>query len=132
MKKATRWRVRRAALVVQHSLERDVDDGEVAVVLDVTDGAEAQHAAKALGGDGEGVVLAGDVEALAGPGAAHDLVDGVELRRLGEVGEVAGVDEQVRRRGQSVDAVDGKLEGGGDVLVGVLGEANVAVADLDE
>ena len=34
--------------------------------------------------------------------------------------------------GQGVDLVDGELQGAGDVLVGGLVEADVAVADLDE
>ncbi len=33
---------------------------------------------------------------------------------------------------QGVDLVDGKLQGSGDVLVGCLVEADVAVADLNE
>ena len=81
---------------------------------------------------GGGVVLAGNVEDLAGFGALDDLLGGVELGRLGRVGDVAGVEQQVVFAGQRVDLVDGQLQCAGDVLICRLVEADVAVADLDE
>ncbi len=48
------------------------------------------------------------------------------------MGDVAGVQQEVGLAGQRVDLVDGQLEGAGDVLIGGLVEADVAVADLDE
>ena len=46
--------------------------------------------------------------------------------------EIAGVQDERGRLGQRVDPGNRLLERGGDVLVGIPGEAEVAVADLDE
>ena len=73
------------------------------------------------------------VEVIAtGLGPLEDLGDGVELLRLGQVRQVAGVQQEGRGFRQGVDAVHGDLERAGHVLVRVLGEADVAVADLNE
>ena len=61
------------------------------------------------------VVLAGHVEDLADLDPLEDLGDGVELLRLREVGEVAGVDQEVGRLRQRVDPGHGLLERGGHV-----------------
>src|SRR5271163_2330517 len=81
---------------------------------------------------GGGVVFSGNVEHLAGFGTANNLLSGVELGRFGGVGDVAGVEQQVVFAGERVDLVDGQLQRSGDVLIGRLVEANMAIADLDE
>ena len=48
------------------------------------------------------------------------------------MGEVAGVDDEVRCVAEVVDLVDRMAERGGDVGVGRSGEPEVAVADLGE
>jgi hypothetical protein len=78
------------------------------------------------------VVFAGDIEHFLLTKAFEDLVEGVEFGGLGKVGEVAGVENQVRLADGGVDLVDGHLQGTVDVGVGRLVEADVAVADLNE
>ena len=79
------------------------------------------------------VVLAWHVEDLADLDPLEDLGDGVELLGCREVGEVAGVDQEVGSLRQGVDPGHGLLKRGGHaLLVRVLAEPDVAVADLDE
>src|SRR5262249_32955171 len=79
------------------------------------------------------VVLAGHGEDPTDLDPLEDLGDGVELLGGGEVGEVAGVDQEVGSSRQRVDPGHGLLErGGASLLVGVLAEPDMAVADLDE
>ena len=80
----------------------------------------------------EDVVFAGHIEDLFRAAVLQQLLEYVELRRLGEVGQVAGVEDELGGAGQGVDAGDGLAEGGGDVEVGGFVEADVAVADLHE
>jgi hypothetical protein len=80
----------------------------------------------------EDVVLSGDVEDLADLGPFEDLGDRVIFIGFRQVGQVAGVDQEVRRLRQCVDLSDRLLERGGHVLVRLLGEADVAIADLDK
>src|SRR5262249_55577418 len=80
----------------------------------------------------EDVVLAGDVEDLLHARALEHLVAGVELLRFRQVRDVAGVDQEVGRRLEGVDAGDRLPERAGDVGVLRLVEADVAVADLRE
>src|SRR5205823_12593580 len=62
----------------------------------------------------------------------QNLINVVEFRGLGEMADVSGVQQEFWRRGQSIDFVDGRFQGGGDIRVGGLVEAHVAVADLYE
>ena len=78
------------------------------------------------------VVFAGNVEHLAGLDLLEEFGHRVELLRLGEVGEVARVQDERGRLGQGVDPGDRLPERAGDVLVGIAGESEVAVADLHE
>ena len=78
------------------------------------------------------VVLAGNEEHILGGRGFKNLVDGVELRRLGEVADVAGVQNECRRHGQRVDLADRGFQGRNHVGVRGLVESHVAVADLDE
>ena len=78
-------------------------------------------------------MLAGHVEDLADLDLLEDLGDGVELLGRREVGEVAGVDQEIGPLRQGVDPGHGLLERGGHgLLVRVLAEPDVAVADLDK
>jgi hypothetical protein len=60
------------------------------------------------------------------------LIGRIELGGLGELGDVAGVEDERRANRQAVEAVHGPLQGCGDVGIGRLVEADVAVADLGE
>jgi hypothetical protein len=81
---------------------------------------------------GSGVVFAGDIEHLLLAQPFEDLIQGVEFGSLGLVGEVAGVENQLRLVDRRVDLADSDLQGA--VYVGNSRpiEADVAVADLDE
>ena len=77
-----------------------------------------------------GVVFAGHVEDLAA--RSENLIERVELRGLGGMRQVAGVDQEIRSCGSGIDLAQCSLERGSDVGVRWLVEADVAVADLDE
>ena len=78
------------------------------------------------------VVLAGDSEQVALAQRLQVLRQQVELGGLGEVRQVAGVEDQVGGRGQGVDLGDGRLQRRDHVGVSGLVEADVSVADLHE
>ena len=78
------------------------------------------------------VVFAGHGEDMRRLQAAQHLLHLVELAGGGQVGEVAGVDDEIRCVAEVVDLVDRVAERAGDVRVGRAGEADVAVADLSE
>src|SRR4051812_11094700 len=59
----------------------------------------------------DGVVFAGDGEHAAGLQFAHHLLDLVELARGRQVGQVAGVHDEIRAVGQRVDLADRFGEG---------------------
>ena len=75
-------------------------------------------------------MLAGDKKYLAGLHLFEKLCHRVEFFRLGKVGEVAGVKDERGLFRKGVDASDRLPQRGGDVLVGITGKAQVAVADL--
>jgi hypothetical protein len=77
------------------------------------------------------VVLARHVE-HGEAGFLEDLVGVVELLVARQLGDVAGVDDEVRLDRQGQDLAHGLAEGGLRVGVGRLVEADVAVADLQE
>ena len=79
----------------------------------------------------EHVVLAGHVEHRQRQLGQH-LLQRVELRRLRQVREIAGVQHERRRFGCRLDLRDRRAQRRGDVGVRRLVEADVAVADLDE
>jgi hypothetical protein len=77
------------------------------------------------------VVLAGDVVHIERR-FADELVGIVELVRLREMGDVAGVDHERGLRRHRFDLGDGFAQRAERVGVGRLVEADVAVADLEE
>ena len=95
-------------------------------------------AALAIAGEEGGAVVADDVVLAggnvqrAGPEGLEEAVGDLELLGLREVRHVAGMDDERRRRRHAVDLGDRLAESGGDVGIGLLGEADVAVADLHE
>src|SRR5690349_328499 len=89
----------------------------------------AQVGGAVVGGD---VVLAGNVENTIRTQSAEHLRGGVELVGLGELRDVSRVENERGTLRQRVDLGDGLLQGCRDVLVGLLAEADVAVAHLDE
>ena len=78
------------------------------------------------------VVLAGHEEDVLGAGGLQHLVDGVELSRLREMADVAGVQHERRSDRQRIDLVDRGLQGRDHVRIRRLVESHVAVADLHE
>jgi hypothetical protein len=80
----------------------------------------------------EHVVLAGDEEHVLRRGALENLVHGVELFGLREVGDVARVQHELGGHRERVDLVDGRLQRPHDIGIRRLVESHVAVADLDE
>src|SRR5690348_16346416 len=80
----------------------------------------------------EDVMLPGHIEHLSRMASFKDLIQCVELLRLGKVSEVAGVQPKGRSFGQRVDLGHRLSQGSRDVLVGFLIESNMTVADLDK
>ena len=66
------------------------------------------------------------------PGLRDDAIGIVEFVRLGEMGDVAGMDHKGRLHRQRLDLADGFLERAERVGIGRLVEADMAVADLQE
>ncbi len=79
----------------------------------------------------EHVVLARHMEGVE-PGFLQDLVGVVELLRLGQLGDVAGMDDEVGLARQGRDLGHRLAERDAGVGIGVLVEADVAVGDLQE
>ena len=80
----------------------------------------------------EHVVFAGDIKHPRRFAGLENLLERVEFFRFREMGEIAGVKDEVRRGGQCVDLGYRFLQCTHHVLVGFLVEANVTVADLHE
>ena len=78
------------------------------------------------------VVLAGDVEHLAGPCLFQQFGHGVELLGLGQVRQVAGMHHEIGSLRLRVDQCDRLAQAGDRIGVGRLVEADMAVADLHE
>ena len=64
------------------------------------------------------------------PGLRDDAVGVVELGRLGEMGDIAGMNDEGWLHAQSLDLVDRFLERAERVGIGRLVEPDMAVADL--
>src|ERR1700733_15637102 len=60
------------------------------------------------------------------------LVKRVEFTRLRELTQIAGMNNEIRCVRHGVDFVDRRLQSSGDVRIGWLVKADVAVADLDK
>ena len=65
-------------------------------------------------------------------GAADHLLRVVEFVRLRRVADVAGMDHERRLAGHRYDLVDRCIERDARIGIGGLGEADVAVGDLNE
>ena len=78
------------------------------------------------------VVLAGDEEDLFRFAVLEHLLEIVELLRLRELREIAGVEDEIGCLRERVNAGDCFAEGRGDIRVGRFVEADMAVADLHE
>ena len=79
----------------------------------------------------EDVVLARDVVHVEAR-LRDDAIGVVELGRLGEMRDVAGMNDEGRLHRQRVDLVDRFLERADGIRIGGLVEADMAVADLQE
>src|SRR5260370_1371522 len=78
-------------------------------------------------------VVAGHIKDLAHLDCLEDLGNGVDLLGRREVGEVAGMDQEIGPLWQGVDPGHGLLKRGGHgLLVRVFAKPDVAVADLDK
>ena len=78
------------------------------------------------------VVLARHIEDLFGFAVLEHLLQVVEFLGFRKLRQIAGVNDEIRRHGQRIDARDGFAKRGADVGVRRLVKADVAVADLDE
>ena len=78
------------------------------------------------------VMLAGHGVQFAGAQVRQQLRSRVEFRRLGQMGDVAGVDGECGARLHRVHQRDGLFQGARDIGIGVLVEADMGVADLQE
>jgi hypothetical protein len=78
------------------------------------------------------IVLAGNIEDLAGLGCFEQLIQRVEFLRFRKMRQVASVQYEIRRGGEGIDLGNGLLQGGNYIRVGRLVKTDVAVADLDE
>lgn len=78
------------------------------------------------------IVLTGNEKQIFGRRGSENLVDGVELCRFRQMADVAGVEYELGRRGQSIDFVDSGLQCSDHVWIRGLIESHVAVADLDK
>src|SRR5260221_8946081 len=77
------------------------------------------------------VMLAGNVANLA-VGALDDLFGGVELPGLGEMADIAGMDQESRLGRQLADPPERGRQGLVRMRIGILVEADMGIADLDE
>ena len=80
----------------------------------------------------EHIVLAGNVEDFLGLETLERLRQRVELFRLRQLRQIAGVQHECRRCGQRVHLGNRRAQRRGNVRVCVLVESDVAVADLHE
>src|ERR1700683_459929 len=80
----------------------------------------------------QNVMLAGNVEDSIGFEALERFRERVELLRLGEVGQIAGGEDEGWGCGESIYLGDGFAQSCGDVGVGCLVETDMAIADLNE
>ena len=120
-------------LQVQRVDQRDdVHAGDVEAVPAVAAGARAERLAILLARVVDRVVFTGHGEHVRRVQPGQHLLDLIELIGRGQVGEVAGVDHEVRCVAEAVDLVDGVAERVGHVGVRRAVEADVAVADLGE
>src|SRR5205807_65394 len=62
--------------------------------------------------------------------SSKELVQGVELAGLRQVGKIAGVNDKIGLPVERVDLIHGSLEGSIDIGIGGLVETDVTVADL--
>jgi hypothetical protein len=120
-------------LQAQRVHQRDeVHTAHVEAVPAVPTGTGAERRPVLLAGVVDRVVLPRYRQRLPGTQPAHHLLHLVELGRLGQMRQVAGVHHERRLVGQRVDLADRVPERLLDRGVGGAGEAEVAVADLDE
>jgi hypothetical protein len=77
-------------------------------------------------------MFARDKEHLLRFGALQNLIERIEFGGFSRVAQVASVDDEIRLLRQSVDLIDGGLQGGRYIGIRRFVEAHVAVADLDE
>ena len=117
---------------VQHVHEADEVDAFVEAVPAVPLRVLAVPVVEVLSVIDEHVMLARHEEPPAGIHLLQHLIEGIELVVLAQVAQVAGVDHQVRPGIGGVDLGDCRAESAEDILVRVLAEADVAIADLDE
>src|ERR1700760_4240267 len=78
------------------------------------------------------IVLARNIKSLAGLCTHDDLLCGVELAWLRRLRDIAGVQQQLRRRGETIDLVVGFLQLPRHILICRLVETDMAVADLNK
>jgi hypothetical protein len=78
------------------------------------------------------IVLAGGRVELGHVQLRQQLGRGVELGGLGQVGDIARVDHQRRLFRHGIDQRDGLGQGADHVGIGLLVEADVGIADLQE
>src|ERR1700751_1991664 len=93
--------------------------GALAITLEELLAVVAQH-----------VVLAGDEVDLFGGGSLLYLIERIELTRLRELAEIAGVNNEIWFLRHGVNLVDCRLQSRGNIWIGRFVKADVAIADL--
>src|SRR5580704_16462003 len=78
------------------------------------------------------IVFAGNIVNVLGDTGLENLIDSVELFRLGKMTDIAGVQKELRSHRQRIDFLDRRVECSHDIWIGGFVEAHVAVADLDK
>ncbi len=77
-------------------------------------------------------MLPGDIENVLGAAALEHLIEGVELLRLRQLGDISSMNQEGWRNGHRIDAIERNLERFGHIFVRIFGEADVAIADLQK
>src|SRR4029077_13290342 len=80
----------------------------------------------------QNIVLARDIENVLGVSAFQDLIDGIELFWFREVTDVAGMQDELRCCGQSIDLVHRGLQSPSDIRIGRLVESPMVSLDFCE
>ncbi len=122
-----------SGLEIQNVDQRDeVHAGVIkAVITPVLRGLAEPREVFAAGRIGNVMLPGGGVQ-FRGSQLREQLLGEIKFRSLGQVGDVARVDDQRRLPGQTVHKVNRAAERAADIRIGVFRETDVGIAELDE